>query len=38
MQTFNTSDPVELNKIADGYQLEIVKLEEELQALDTVIE
>jgi DNA-binding MurR/RpiR family transcriptional regulator len=38
MQTFNTSDPVELNKIADGYQLEIVKLEEELRALDTVIE
>lgn len=38
MQTFNTADPVELNKIADGYQLEIAKLEEELQALDTVIE
>jgi serine kinase of HPr protein (carbohydrate metabolism regulator) len=38
MQTFNTSDPVELNKIADGYQAEIVKLEEELRALDTVIE
>lgn len=38
MQTFNTSDPVELNKIAEGYQFEITKLEEELQALDTVIE
>ncbi len=38
IQTFNTSDPVELNKIADGYQLEITKLEDELRTLDTVIE
>jgi hypothetical protein len=38
MQTFNTIDPNELAKIAEGYQLEINKLELELQSLETMIE
>lgn len=38
MQTFNTTDPVELAKLADSYQLEIDKLEEEVRSLDAIIE
>jgi ABC-type phosphate transport system auxiliary subunit len=38
MQSFGTTDPTELAKIADGYQLEINKLELELQSLEANIE
>ena len=38
LQTFGTIDPTELNKIADSYQLEITKLEEESASLEATIE
>jgi inner membrane protein involved in colicin E2 resistance len=38
LQNFNTTDPDELAKIADGYQLEITKLETELQQLELASE
>jgi inner membrane protein involved in colicin E2 resistance len=38
LQNFNTTDPDELDKIADSYQLEITKLETELQQLELASE
>jgi hypothetical protein len=37
MQTFNTTDPMELAKIAENYQTEITKLEDELRVLEQTI-
>jgi inner membrane protein involved in colicin E2 resistance len=38
LQNFNTTDPDELDKIADSYQLEITNLETELQQLELASE